>query len=65
MIVSNLIGKPMDLVFNNPIELIAIVGVAFTVNAISRDGQSTWFEGTLLIGVYLLMAIAFFLVTPA
>ncbi len=64
VIISFLIGKPMDLVFNNPVELIAIVGVAFTVNAISKDGQANWFEGMLLIGVYLLMAIAFFLVTP-
>lgn len=64
VLVSYLIGKPMDLVFNNPIELIAIAGVAFAVNAISKDGEVTWFEGALLLGVYLLMAVAFFLVTP-
>jgi Ca2+:H+ antiporter len=64
VLVSYLIGEPMNLVFNNPIELIAIVGVAFAVNAIAKDGEVTWFEGALLIGVYLLMAIAFFLVTP-
>jgi Ca2+:H+ antiporter len=64
VIVSYIIGKPMDLVFNNPIELIAIAAVAFGVNAISRDGEVTWFEGALLLGLYLLMATAFFLVTP-
>lgn len=64
VLISYLMGKPMDLVFNNPIELIAIAGVAFVVNAISKDGEVTWFEGALLLGVYLLLAIAFFLVTP-
>jgi Ca2+:H+ antiporter len=64
VLVSYLFGNPMDLVFNNPIELIAIASVAFAVNAIAKDGEVTWFEGVLLLGVYLLMAIAFFLVTP-
>jgi Ca2+:H+ antiporter len=57
-------GKPMDLVFNNTIELIAIAGVAFAVNAIAQDGETTWFEGLLLIAVYILLGMAFFFVTP-
>jgi len=61
---SYLMGKPMDLVFNNTIELIAIAGVAFAVNAIAQDGETTWFEGVLLLAVYILLAIAFFFVTP-
>ena len=65
VIISNFIGTPMNLVFSNPIELIAIASAAFTVEAISRDGEVTWFEGALLIGVYALMAAAFFFVTPA
>jgi Ca2+:H+ antiporter len=65
VLVSYWMGKPMDLVFNNPIELIAIAGVAFSVNAISKDGEVTWFEGAVLLGIYLLLAVAFFLVTPA
>ncbi len=64
VLVSYMMGKPMDLVFNNPIELVAIAAVAFAVNAISKDGEVTWFEGALLLGVYLLLAVAFFLVTP-
>jgi Ca2+:H+ antiporter len=64
VLVSYFIGKPMDLVFNNPIELVAIAAVAFSVNAIARDGEVSWFEGALLLGTYLLMATAFFLVTP-
>jgi Ca2+:H+ antiporter len=64
VLVSFFIGHPMNLVFANPMELIAIAGVAFAVNAISQDGEVTWFEGALLIGVYILLAIAFFFVTP-
>ena len=62
VIVSYLIGKPMDLVFSNPLELMAIAGVAFTVNAIAHDGETTWFEGVMLLAVYGLLAIAFFFV---
>ncbi len=56
-------GRPMNLVFSNPLELIAIAGVAFAVNSIAQDGQTTWFEGLLLIAVYALLALAFFFVS--
>jgi Ca2+:H+ antiporter len=63
VIISYLMGHPMNLVFENPIELIAIAGAAFIVNSISQDGETTWFEGALLLAVYLVFALAFFLVT--
>jgi Ca2+:H+ antiporter len=63
VIISYLLGHPMNLVFENPIELIAIAGAAFIVNSIAQDGETTWFEGVLLLAVYLLFALAFFLVT--
>jgi Ca2+:H+ antiporter len=53
-------GHPMNLVFSNPLELIAVVGAAFTVNSIAQDGETTWFEGMLLIAVYTLLALTFF-----
>lgn len=64
VIVSFLMGKPMNLVFTNPLELIAIASTAFIVNAIAEDGETTWFEGLLLLAVYLLLALAFFFATP-
>jgi len=64
VLISFFTGHPMNLVFANPLELIAIAGVAFAVNAIAQDGEVTWFEGALLVGVYLMLAIAFFFVTP-
>ena len=60
VILSWLIGSPMTLVFTNALDLFAIVGTAFIVNSITTDGETTWFEGVLLIGVYLLLGVAFF-----
>jgi hypothetical protein len=38
---SLLIGNPMTLVFTNPLDLFAIAGTAFIVNAITTDGETT------------------------
>jgi Ca2+:H+ antiporter len=62
VLVSWVMGTPMNLVFANPLELIAIAGVAFAVNAIAQDGETTWFEGVLLLAVYALLGLAFFFV---
>ena len=60
VLTSWLMGRPMNLVFANPIELVAIAAVAFAVNAIAGDGETTWFEGVLLLAVYALLALSFF-----
>ncbi len=52
-------NKPMNLVFDNPLALFAIASAVLVVNNIARDGETTWFEGVLLLGVYLLLALAF------
>ena len=57
-------GRPMNLVFSNPLHLFAIAATAFVVNAIARDAETTWFEGLLLVGVYILFGIAFFFAGP-
>jgi Ca2+:H+ antiporter len=64
VIVSLLLGRPMSLAFTNPLELIAVGAVAFAVNAIAQDGETTWFEGVLLLAVYAILALAFYFVTP-
>lgn len=64
VLISYFIGKPMNLVFSSPLELVAIVAVALTVTTVTKDGEATWFEGVLLLAVYLLLALAFFFVTP-
>jgi Ca2+:H+ antiporter len=65
VLVAWFMGQPMTLVFESPLDLFAIAGTAFIVNAIAADGEVTWFEGVLLIGVYVLLGLAFFFVVPA
>jgi Ca2+:H+ antiporter len=62
VLVSWAMGSPMNLVFANPLELIAVGAVAFAVNAIAQDGETNWFEGVLLLCVYLVLGLAFFFV---
>ncbi|EYB66956.1 calcium/proton exchanger [Deinococcus phoenicis] len=64
VLISYAIGQPMNLVFSSPLELVAIVAVALIVTTVTKDGEATWFEGVLLIAVYLLLALAFYFVTP-
>lgn len=63
VLISWAIGSPMTLVFRSPLDLFAITGAAFVVNAIASDGEATWFEGVLLVGVYVLFALGFYFVT--
>lgn len=60
VLVSWLLGTPMNLVFGSPLDLFAIVATALIVNAIANDGEATWFEGVLLLGVYVILGMAFF-----
>jgi Ca2+:H+ antiporter len=62
VIVSALMGTPMNLVFSSPLELVAIGAVVFSVSAIAQDGETTWFEGVLLLAIYVLFALAFYFV---
>jgi Ca2+:H+ antiporter len=49
-------------VFTSPLELVAIGAVVFSVNAIAQDGETTWFEGVLLLAIYVLFGLAFYFV---
>ncbi len=58
--ISLLMGHPLTLVFNN-FELLALgAGVLITV-LVAGDGESNWLEGLALLGVYIILAMAFFL----
>jgi Ca2+:H+ antiporter len=41
------------------------VGATLITAGVSRDGESNWLEGAMLLGVYLLLAIAFFFLPVA
>lgn len=64
VLISWSVGSPMTLVFPSLLDLLAIAAAVFIVNAIAADGKTTWFEGLLLVGVYMLLAIAFFFIAP-
>jgi Ca2+:H+ antiporter len=65
VLISAFMDRPMNLVFHNPLYLFAIASTAFVLNAVARDGETTWFEGLLLVGVYALFGLAFFFTGPA
>jgi Ca2+:H+ antiporter len=64
VLASWFIGHPMNLVFGSPLDLFAIASTAFIVRSVAADGETTWFEGLLLVGVYLLFAIAYYFEAP-
>jgi len=56
---SAAMGTPMSLVFF-PFELVAIAVAVVVMNMVSMDGESNWFEGCELLGVYIILAVMFF-----
>lgn len=65
VLASWFMGRPMNLVFSDPLELFALGSTAIIVRAIAGDGETTWFEGLMLLGVYVLFSIAFLLIGGA
>jgi Ca2+:H+ antiporter len=60
VILSWVIGKRMDLVLNNPLELVTLIGAVLIANSVASDGETNWLEGLMLLGVYAILAVAFF-----
>ncbi|RAL25674.1 calcium/proton exchanger [Thermoflavimicrobium daqui] len=59
--VGLMFGKKMDLVFNS-YEIVAVTAATFIASSISRDGATNWYEGVLLLMVYVILGAAFFVV---
>ncbi|MBA2253470.1 MAG: calcium/proton exchanger [Nitrospirales bacterium] len=57
--VSYLFGTPLNLMFT-PFEVAAVTLSVLIVGFVAMDGESHWMEGVMLVGVYLILAIAFF-----
>jgi Ca2+:H+ antiporter len=53
------LGQPMDLAFT-AFEVVAIVLAALITRELIDEGKANWFEGFLLLGVYIILAIGFF-----
>jgi Ca2+:H+ antiporter len=52
-------GAPLDLIFT-PFEVAAVTISVLIVGFVAMDGESHWMEGIMLVGVYVMLAIAFF-----
>lgn len=61
VLVSYFMGNTMNIVFTT-YELAAIGVSAVIAKSISQDGSTNWYEGVLLLVVYIILGIAFFLV---
>ncbi|MDP9478998.1 MAG: calcium/proton exchanger [Actinomycetota bacterium] len=54
-----LLGHPLRLIFT-PLELGALAAAVIVTGFVALDGRSNWLEGAMLLGVYLIAALAFF-----
>ncbi len=54
------IGRPMSLVLN-PLEITAVTVSVLATAMVVVDGESNWVEGLQLLSVYLILAVAFYL----
>jgi Ca2+:H+ antiporter len=61
VLMSYVFGPPMSLVFN-AFEITAICLSTLAVAFVAMDGESNWLEGLQLLGVYVILALAFFLI---
>ncbi len=59
--VSFFLGNTMDIVFTT-LELVAIMVSVFIAKSIIQDGSTNWYEGLLLIVVYIILGVSFYLV---
>jgi Ca2+:H+ antiporter len=59
--ISLLFQEHMNLIFST-IELAAIAVAVLIATSISRDGSTTWYEGKLLLIVYVILGVAFYFV---
>jgi Ca2+:H+ antiporter len=57
--VSLFMGHPLTLEFNN-FEVIAMVSASFIAAFVALDGRSNWLEGSMLLAVYGILALAFY-----
>lgn len=61
ILISLFFGEPMNIIFSS-FELTAIAVSAFIAKSISRDGRTNWYEGILLLVVYIILGTAFYFV---
>lgn len=63
ILLSHLFATPMDLVFSD-LEVVTVGLAVVLVALVALDGESNWFEGVALTGVYAIVALAFYFFRP-
>ena len=61
VLIAPLLGQPMSLVFN-AFEIAAIGLSVGTVALVAMDGESNWLEGLQLLGLYMILGAAFYVI---
>jgi len=61
IIASFLLGNPMDIIFTLH-ELVAILVAVLITKSITQDGRTNWYEGFLLLVVYIILGVVFYLI---
>ncbi|MGL4452034.1 MAG: calcium/proton exchanger [Sarcina sp.] len=56
----SLLFTPMSIIFS-PFELVALLASVVIASKVASDGESNWLEGALLIGIYIIIAVGFFI----
>ncbi|KAG9092904.1 hypothetical protein FRC06_011742 [Ceratobasidium sp. 370] len=51
------LNEPLTLLFDH-FEVVVVVGASFLVNSVTQDGRTNWSEGTIMIGFYVIIALA-------
>jgi Ca2+:H+ antiporter len=59
--ISLIFNNPLQLIFNE-LELIALIAGVIITAFVSEDGESNWLEGSILLTIYLILALGFFLI---
>lgn len=59
VVISQFHGAPLSLVFH-PLEIVAIILSVAAIALVALDGETHWFEGLQLIGVYLILTVFFY-----
>ena len=60
LVFISLFFKPMSIIFNE-FELISLIASVLIANRVASDGESNWLEGIQLMAVYVIIAMAFFI----
>ena len=59
--ISLIFNNPLQLIFTE-LELIALIAGVIITAFVSEDGESNWLEGSVLLTIYLILALGFFLI---